>query len=136
MSPLAVAMMLSAANVPDDPATTVRAFVDAYNARDYAGLDARLDDNAVWYSVDGGKISTDVTGRSALVDWTRNYLGQSCTSCKSRLIDVSASGRFVSTVERATWTAKTGAERTQASIAVYEVVDGRIRAVWYFPATP
>lgn len=44
-------------------------------------------------------------------------------------------GPWVTVRERVHWTGASG-PRTQASIAVYEIRDGRVRRVWYFPEAP
>ena len=42
-------------------------------------------------------------------------------------------GPYVAIRERVSWTAKSG-RRTQTALGVYEVRDGRVRRVWYYPA--
>lgn len=128
-------LLAAAAPAPAEPAEVVASFVAAYNARDYYAMGAALEPEAKWYSVEGPEVSVEGSGAEALVGWTRNYLGKSCTTCRSELLGITTSGRFVSTVERASWTDGEGACRAQSSPAVYEVVEGRIRAVWYFPNT-
>jgi len=41
----------------------------------------------------------------------------------------------VTFLERASWTSQKG-ERTQSSVAVYEVREEKIVRVWYYPALP
>ncbi len=41
----------------------------------------------------------------------------------------------VSAVETAHWQSK-GQERSQASLSVYEIIDGKVRRVWYYPVVP
>ena len=43
------------------------------------------------------------------------------------------SGSFVAIREHVRWQTETG-EKSQAALAVYEVRDGKIRRVWYYPA--
>jgi hypothetical protein len=114
----------------------VRHFVDAYNKRDFAAVEAALSADARWYAVDGEKIAVEGDGRAALVAWTRRYLLQTCTTCRSELVSVAAEGNFVTTIERARWVNKSGACVSQAGAAVYQLGGSRIQAVWYFPASP
>ena len=118
------------------PTAVVNAFVQAYNDRDFAGLEALLAEEARWYSVDGAQVSIDGEGASAIGAWVRNYLGAQCPSCRSELLSASASGSFVTTVERASWSNEADGCVAQTSVAVYRVADGRIEAVWYYPASP
>lgn len=132
---LAAAFQAAACASCPAPDATVEAFVRAYNRRDFAAMEAALAPDAKWYSVEGAKVSVDGDGRDAIVEWTRAYLGKTCTTCRSTLLSVGVSGRFVTTVERASWTNKAGACVSQTGPAVYELADGRIRAVWYFAAS-
>lgn len=115
-----------------DPQQTVQAFVEAYNQRDFPAFERLLDEEAVWYSVRGETVVPEISGRPALLDWTRDYLTRSCTSCRSELISIGRSGPFVTTVERASWVRRDGSPASQSSVAVYRVADGRIVEVWYF----
>jgi hypothetical protein len=127
-------LLAVAAELPTDPAATVRTFVEAYNARDYSAFSAMLAEDAHWYSVNGKQISIDGEGAAAIVAQTRKHL-ERCTACRSELLSASASGRFVTTIERASWSGADGRCVSQSSPAVYEIADGRIRAVWYYPAS-
>jgi len=115
-------------------AEVVAAFVDAYNRRDHAAYEGLLAEDARWLSVEGSSVSTEGEGRASIATWTRAYLEQSCTTCRSELVSVAASGPFVATVERASWTDSEGRCLQQTSPAVYEVEGGRIKTVWYYPA--
>jgi hypothetical protein len=117
------------------PEAVVRQFVADYNARDFDGLEAALAPDAKWYSVKGAAVSVEGDGAPALVAWMKRYLGRTCPSCRSELLAVTPSGQLVSTVERAMWT-RAGACVSQSGPAVYEISEGRIHAVWYFPASP
>lgn len=122
--------------VPEpEPEALVAGFVDAYNRRDHRAIEAALAPNAKWYSVAGGEIAVEGADGAAIAAWIRNYLERSCTTCRSELVSIVRSGRFVSTVERAEWTGADGRCLSQSGPAVYEVAEGRIHAVWYFPAS-
>ena len=57
----------------------------------------------------------------------------SVPSARSEIRQLEASGNFVYALEQAFWTVK-GQEKTQCSMAVYELAKGMIKHVWYFPA--
>ena len=72
-----------------------------------------------------------------ILRWSRPYLCKSPIPCRSlspTLEDSLVSGRFVTVRERASWTSESGEERSQASVAVYEIRDGLVARVWYYPA--
>jgi hypothetical protein len=56
-------------------------------------------------------------------------------SARSTIEGRMPAGRFVSVLERAHWTVG-GEPRSQSSLSVYEVEDGLIRRIWYYPVQP
>lgn len=114
---------------------TVRAFVAAFNARDLDGMLALADDAVEWASVDGTKVALETAGKEALRASMTSYFA-SCPSCRSTLEWVKAAGSRVAALERASWTNAKGEAKSQASLSVYELRDGRIARVYYFPAEP
>lgn len=113
--------------------TAVRALVAAYNAHSSDGVAALLADEAKLFGVNADGQSLDGDGREAIRTWLAGYF-QSVPDVRSEILDLTQTGPHVSYRERSTWTAKDGARRTQSSIAVYEVRDGKIKRAWYFPA--
>lgn len=111
----------------------VRAQVAAFNQHDPDALVALLAPTVKWLSLDGEKVSVDGDGREALRTWLTGYF-KNYPDVKSEMFDVAQNGPFVIYRERASWTAKDGAKRAQQSLATYEVRDGLIARVWYFPA--
>lgn len=118
--------------LPADPARLVERFVDAFNRRDLEAISALAADSVEWLSVSEAKISTETAGREALLTSLKSYFA-SCPSCKSTVKILGVTGPFISALERATWT-KGSEAKAQESLSVYEVRDGRILRVWYFPA--
>ena len=82
--------------------------------------------------VDGDQIATEAAGKDALRTSMTGYF-ESLPSARSEILSSGASGAFVTAHERAYWTAD-GQERSQVAVAVYEIRDGLVRRVWYFPA--
>jgi hypothetical protein len=112
---------------------TVRAYFAAYNAHDIDGVVKRLHPEFVWLSVDGDKVSEDARGPDAIRTMLTGYF-KGLPTTRSEIETISALGPWVSVRERAHWKGKDGGARSQASLSVYEVRDGLLRRVWYYPS--
>ncbi|MBI1762552.1 MAG: nuclear transport factor 2 family protein [Acidobacteria bacterium] len=112
--------------------TVVRKFEAAFNKHDVVALAALVTDDAQWLSIDGDKLSVETGGKAALETWLTGYF-KSCPSCHSEFEAVMAADRFVTVHERAMWESKSG-PKAQRRLSVYELRDGLIRRVWYYPA--
>ena len=64
--------------------------------------------------------------------WTGYF--NALPSARATLESSMVSGSYVTARERASWKTKDGTERSQAALAVYEIRDGLIARVWYYPA--
>lgn len=104
----------------------------AFNAHD---VDRMLDacaDDIMWMMVGADEIAVEARGAEALREGMAGYF-ESVPSASSVLRSAVESGPFVVTVEEARW--QSGGERkSQCSAAVYEVREGKIHNVWYFPS--
>ena len=109
----------------------VRSFVDAYNRHDIPGLLTLADPDIEWLSVEADTVRAETRGRDALGRSLTSYFKQFPTS-QSTIDSVVSNGPWVAARERAEWTDKTG-PRSQSSLSVYEIHDGRVRRVWYYP---
>ncbi len=114
-----------------EPEKQVRAFVDAFNARDIDAMLTLADENVQWLMVDGAKISIETEGKAALRESMARYF-RSCPSCKSSLEWTQKAGSRVTAMERASWSGKSGA-KSQKSLSVYEFRGDKILRVYYFP---
>ena len=110
----------------------VRRYFVAYNAQDVDGVMSLLSPDITWLSVAGDSVSIESRGAAALRTYLTGYFKR-LPSSRSEMETSSVLGPWVSARERASWTAATS-RRTQASMSVYEVRDGLIRRVWYYPA--
>jgi hypothetical protein len=117
---------------PADSTGIVRQFVDAFNARELDALLALAHPEVEWLSVSGSEIAVETRGREALGESLRGYFA-SCPSCRSTVEVYQVVGPYVSALEHAEWE-KEGARLRQSSLSVYEIVDGLVRRVWYYPA--
>ncbi len=116
----------------EGPEAVVRAHLVAFNAKDIDAMAKRVAEDYVWYNVSGDQMSIESKGRDALRKGMEGYF-KNLPSAKSELHMLSTNGNFVSVRERATWKTKSGEDRSQNAFAIYEVVDGLIKRVWYYP---
>ena len=110
----------------------VRDFVDAYNRHDVSAMLALTDTAVTWLSIIGDSVRVETRGAAALRRSMEGYF-RSVPTARSTIEALRVVGPWVTVEERAHWTAAAG-PRSQAAVAVYEVRDGRIRRVWYYPA--
>ena len=95
---------------------------------------ALVSDDFELYYVSGGDTTLGLRGPEALrAEMTEYFRG--LPDVRSEALDTLVSGSFVAFRERVRWPGN-GAEKTQSSLAVYEVREGSIRRVWYYPAEP
>ncbi len=114
-------------------AVVLRTYLDAYNRHEPDGVAALLSPKVKWYSLDADKLATDGDGREALRTWLGGYF-KSLPDVRSDFLTIEQTGPFLSVRERASWTGKDGARLSQQAHAVYEIRDGLIERVWYFPS--
>lgn len=112
----------------------VRSFIEAFNNHDVGAMATLVDENMVWLSVQGDSVLAEASGREELVRQMEGYFA-TAPSIRSEAQDLITTGSFVSFRERVYWEGDQG-EQTQASLAVYEIREGLIVHVWYYPAVP
>lgn len=115
-----------------DNSELVERFVSAFNQQD---LDAMLEFSAPdmrWMSISGSRISVETSTHAELRAAMAGYF-ENTPGARAEVRSISESGQFVHTLEKAFWLSG-GAERSQCSMAVYELLDGKLQNVWYFPA--
>lgn len=115
------------------PEAAVRANAAAFNAQNVEALVATVAEEFAWFNVEGEKTTAETRGREALRSGMTGYF-KSLPSAKSEIESLSVNGAFVSVKERAKWKSKGGEDRSQAALAIYEVREGLIKRVWYFPS--
>jgi len=111
---------------------TVERFIEAYNQHDVEAMLELSAPDIRWMSVSGQRISVQASDRIELGDAMASYF-TSIPEARAELLSMSESGAFVNTLEEAFWSVD-GIEKSQCSLAVYEVADDKIKNVWYFPA--
>ncbi len=110
----------------------VRKFEAAFNKHDVSAMSSLVATNAQWFNVDGAKLAIETNGKAELEKWLKDYF-QSCPSCHSEFEALMVAGSYVTVHEKAMWESKSG-PKAQKSLGVYEVRDGLIQRVWYYPA--
>src|SRR5262245_39842912 len=117
---------------PKTSESILRDFQIAFNKRDTGAMLALVASDLQWGNIQGDKIEIEINGKPALEKWLTGYF-KSCPSCRSEIESLMAAGSYITVHERATWETKAG-KKEQKALAVYEVREGLIRRVWYFPA--
>lgn len=110
----------------------VLALVAAFNAHDVEMMLEACAEDIMWMTVGADKIVVEASGASALREGMDAYFKR-VPSASSVLRSAVESGPFVVTVEEATWQSG-GEPKSQCSAAVYEVEQGKVQNVWYFPS--
>ena len=104
----------------------------AYNRHDVPAMLELVDTGFVWLNLVGDSVQVETRGRDALKSGLESYF-RSIPTAQSTMETISSLGPWVSVRERAHWRTESGA-RSQAALSVYEVREGRLRRVWYYPA--
>lgn len=112
----------------------IEAYTDAYNARDVEAMAALMHDDIQWLSIDGADIAVVADGKADLVTQMTGYVA-SGSATTSTLEGQLADGPYLAVREIARWTGGDGAQAEQSALAVYQVEQGLVRRVWYYPAT-
>lgn len=113
-------------------AEAVEKFVEAFNRHDVDAMLELATEGLRWMSLADERLSLETLGRVELREAMASYFS-STPSARAVIRSISESGPFVHTVEEALWRSH-GAEKSQCSMAVYELSEGKVRNVWYFPA--
>jgi hypothetical protein len=127
-----VAVLAASLACAQSPGDVVERYMAAYNDHDVAAMLELAHAEIQWLSIDGDELRVETEGREALGEAMRSYF-ESVPSTRSVIEVMMVSGSRVSVRERAEWETSSGT-RSQTALSVYEVADGLIRRVWYFPS--
>ncbi len=127
------ASLLTACQQAAEPHPVVVAHVDAFNARDFDAMERVEHPDIEWLTVKDSDITVDVSGRDTLTEVVRSYTASNPT-VMGDLRDWSVNGNYVSVTETARWTGEDGLQKAQSALTVYQLENGLIRRVWYYPA--
>ena len=111
----------------------IRAQLQAFNSHDASAMVANLHEDFAWFAVDSDVMTLEMQGRGNFFDSMRDYFS-GVPGARAEIEELFVAGDFVTTLERAYWMPQGGAELSQASLAIYEIRNGLIYRVWYYPA--
>jgi len=119
---------------PEEPPheSIVQSYVEAFNAHNVEAMLKMVTDDVQWLAIDGDKIITETGNKEELRKGMEGYF-ESCSTCKSNLMQVFSTGRRVSALEVASFETAQGT-RKQQSISIYEFSGNLIYRVYYFSA--
>ncbi|MCL1050837.1 nuclear transport factor 2 family protein [Shewanella abyssi] len=128
---------IAESDVPMKPTTSasvavVEKFVQAFNDHSVERLLAYTTDSVHWFNLSGTKMLTETSSKNELGAAMADYFA-TLADAKATLTQVVSSANYVSTVEKVTWSDE-GELNSQCSLGVYELQQGKINAVWYYPA--
>ena len=115
-----------------EPVRVVRAYINAFNQHDIPAMAERVGEDFVWFNVTSDRATVEVKGRDSLRKTLANYF-RGTPTVRSEIEGIISAGDYVSFRERAMWNSLLG-QRSQTSLAVYEVKSGVITRAWYYPA--
>ena len=130
---LLTAFMLFGCSASEEPHPVIARHVDAFNAGDLEVMSALQHPDIEWFGIDGADMRLEIAGREALAEMLDAYRSNNPTVV-GMTRDWSQNGPYVSVIETASWTTEDGTKRAQSALSVYELQDGLIRRVWYFPS--
>jgi len=108
-------------------------YIQATNEKDLEHITALMHEDIEWIQITGSEQQIMAGGRDALLAEIKSMM-DSGFEATSALSDIADNGRFVTAIETVSYTRKNGEPATQSANSVYEIEDGIIRRVWYYPA--
>jgi len=109
----------------------VAGLMAAFNDHDAERMRAFWHSDVTWIEISGQQASVVTSSAAQLYSELVTYF-DAYPSVSSSLENISVNGNFVTATERPVW--EEGGERqSQASIVVYEIIDGKVKRFWYFP---
>ena len=121
------------ASPPKPQELVVCRFAAAFNRHDLDSLLVLADTAISWLDVVGDSVQIQAHGHEGLRVGLASYFQARPTS-RSSLESVRAVGQWVSAWDRVLPDSAKGAS-AEVALTVYEVRDGKVRRVWYYPAT-
>ncbi len=105
----------------------INKYFDIYNNHRVDSLIKMISGDFKMYSVTKDTTTLDIDGKEALLKWLSGYF-KDLPNVSSTTSGINVSGDYVSFIETAHW----GKNKSQSSLAVYEVVYGKILRAWYY----
>ena len=139
---IAAVLLAAAACSPDaeraaPPAATsdaervVTELMAAFNAHDPDRMREYWHGDVAWFEISGDQSSAVTTSASQLHTELVAYF-DAYPTVSSSLENISVNGNYLTAIERPVWE-QDGERKSQASIVIYEIIDGKVKRFWYFP---
>ena len=109
----------------------VNGLMAAFNDHDPDKMRKYWHDDVTWIELSGAQASTVTTSAQQLYDELVAYF-EAYPSVSSSLENIAVNGNFLTAVERPVWE-EGGERKAQASVVVYEIIDGKVKRFWYYP---
>ncbi|WP_411818019.1 nuclear transport factor 2 family protein [Hyphococcus sp. DH-69] len=109
----------------------VTGLMAAFNAHDADKMREYWHSDVTWIEITGQQSSV-VTSTAAQLHTELIAYFEAYPSVSSKLDNISVNGNFVTAIERPVWEVA-GERKSQASVVVYEIIDGKVKRFWYFP---
>ena len=114
-----------------DNVEIVNGLMAAFNAHDADKMRSYWTSDVTWIELSGQQASV-VTSSAAQLHTELIAYFEAYPSVSSSLEHISVNGNFVTAVERPVWE-EGGERKSQASVVVYEIIDGKVKRFWYYP---
>lgn len=115
------------------PNPTISTYVAAYNAQDLAGMVELMHPDIEWISLEESEAIVYTTGVEQLSSELEAHFARPSEST-SELSNWSTTGPYISVTETIRPETAQPGDEVAASLSAYELQDGLIRRVWYYPA--
>jgi hypothetical protein len=114
-----------------DNVGVVNGLMAAFNAHDADKMHDYWQSDVTWIELSGQQASV-VTSSAAQLHTELVAYFEAYPTVKSSLESISVNGNYVTAIERPVWE-EGGERKAQASIVVYEIIDGKVKRFWYYP---
>ena len=114
-----------------DNVEVVNGLMAAFNAHDAAMMREYWHPDVTWIELSGEQASVVTRSAEQLHDELVAYF-EAYPTVSSSLETIAVNGNFISAVERPVWN-EGGERKSQSSIVVYEIIDGKVKRFWYYP---
>ena len=109
----------------------VTGLMAAFNAHDADKMREFWHSDVTWIELSGQQASA-VTSSAAQLHTELIAYFEAYPAVSSSLDNIAVNGNFVTAIERPVWE-EAGERKSQASVVVYEIIDGKVKRFWYFP---
>jgi hypothetical protein len=109
----------------------VNGLMEAFNEHDAAKMREYWSSDVTWFEVSGDQASIVTSSALQLYNELVVYF-EAYPSVRSSLENITVNGNYVTAIERPVWE-EDGERKTQASVVVYEIVNGKVKRFWYYP---